>query len=219
MGSGQQEFKILSYSTDKDNYNFKKLSESLEIEVLPVLLPWTSDFYPKSVSVYETIKNLNKDTIILVCDAYDVLPINGATNEKLFNQIKESFDLNKITFNSEKNCYPNTSLLPLNPYVNSNWKYLNGGIYVGRVKNILNMLETLLPNMKGIIDQEVFSNSYIKGEFNIDIDHQCKVFQTLYQLDPNDLKFEDEIITNNLTNTKPLLVHGNGGSDLSKFLK
>lgn len=211
-------FKIYTYATHSDNSVFKKLSSTLEIEILPELLPWTWDFYPKSLSVYETLKKIDGETIVLVCDAYDVLPINGVTNDILFTSIKSNFDLDKITFNAEKNCYPNPRLIPQYPQVNSLWKYLNGGIYVGKAKNITNMLENLLPKMRGIIDQEIFSVSYVKGEFGIDIDYQCKIFQTLFMLDNNDLSWENGIITNTITNTVPLLVHGNGKSDMSLFI-
>jgi hypothetical protein len=219
MDSNRERFKIYTYCTDVNNTVFKQLSSQLQIELLPILKPWTWDFYPKSLSLYETLKNVDGDIIVLVCDSYDVLPITGVTNETLLNKIINEFNLDKITFNAEKNCYPNPNLKNQYPNVESVWKFLNGGIYVGRVKNVISMLEVSLPKMKGIIDQEIFSTLYVNNECNIEIDYNCKVFQTLFMLEDNDLTVSENQIKNNKTGHFPILVHGNGKSSLSKFLK
>jgi len=215
----KNEFKIFTYCTDRDNNIFKALTSQLHIELLPELIPWTKDFYPKSFSLLQALKGIDLETYVLVCDAYDVLTIKNLTNEKLFNVIKNNFDLEKIIFNAEKNCYPNTGLINLYPNVDSSWRFLNAGIYVGKARNIINMLENLLPKMKGRMDQEIFSISYVNKEFNIDIDFKCKVFQTLVGLNNNDLKIDDDKIINNKTGTMPVLIHGNGNSGIKNFLK
>jgi hypothetical protein len=218
MGLGQPEFKIYTYSTDIKNSVFKQLTTQLDVEVLPILTEWRWDFYPKSLSLYETLKNVDGETIVLVCDAYDVLPINGITNDILLQKIISEFDLDKITFNAEKNCYPNTSLEKYYPNVGSIWKYLNAGLYVGKVKNIIRMVESALPKMMGVIDQEIFSIMYLNNDLNIEIDYTCKVFQTLYMIEDNDLTIDNDKIINNKTGGTPLLLHGNGKSPLNKFL-
>jgi hypothetical protein len=63
-----QEFKIYTYCTDVNNSVFKQLTSQLDIEVLPILVPWSWDFYPKSLSLYETLKNVDGETIVLICD-------------------------------------------------------------------------------------------------------------------------------------------------------
>ena len=213
-----KDFLIFTYCTDIDNQVYKKLSSQLEITLLPISLPWSWDFYPKSYSLLENIKLVPPKTIVLVCDSYDVLPIAGLTNKSLFDSIKSNFDLNKIIFNAEKNCYPNIDLIDLYPKVNSDWCYLNGGIYVGKAYKIRLMLEGLLPKMAGVIDQEIFSIAYINKEYEIEIDYECKVFQTLYLLEETDLIIKDNKIINNKTNSNPSFIHGNGGSGIEKFL-
>jgi len=183
--------------------------------MLPILTNWSWDFYPKSLSVQTTLKTLNDDDVVLVCDAHDVLPLSGLSNDILFNKIKDNFNLDNITFNAEKNCYPDKNLIPRYPNVNSEWKYLNAGIYVGKVKNILTMLETSLPKIKNNMDQNSFSILYVNSEFNIDIDYECKVFQTMFKLNPEDLTIIDGKIYNNKTKTNPVLFHGNGKSNLN----
>jgi len=212
-----KDFLIFTYCTDVDNQVYKKLSSQLEITLLPILLPWSWDFYPKSYSLLENIKLVPPETIVLVCDSYDVLPIPNLTNEGLFSAIKHNFNLDKITFNAEKNCYPNIDLVDLYPRIKSEWKYLNAGIYVGKAGNILTMLESLLPKIKYTIDQEIFSIAYINNQNNIDIDYKCKVFQTLYMLSEDDLTIDGYKIINNKTNSSPVLIHGNGKSNLENL--
>jgi hypothetical protein len=208
-------FKIFTYATDIRNDNFKKLSKNLDINILPILCNWSWDFYPKSFSVYETIKNLEEDCFILVCDAYDVLPLKDINNEDLYHKLTGNLDLNKITFNAEKNCYPDTSIINKYPQCNTPWKFLNAGVYFGKVGKIKNMLEIILPRIKNSDDQKQFSHCYVNREFDIALDTECKVFQTMYMLNPLDLSYKNNKITNNITKTEPILFHGNGNSDLS----
>jgi hypothetical protein len=208
-------FHILTYSTESHNENLNLLTNNLNVFMLPILTDWTWDFYPKSLSVQTTLKTLNDDDVVLVCDAHDVLPLSGLSNDILFDKIKDNFNLDKITFNAEKNCYPDINLIPQYPNVNSEWKYLNAGIYVGKVKNVLTMLENSLPKIKNNMDQNIFSILYVNSEFNIDIDYECKVFQTMFELNPEDLTIIDGKIYNNKTKTNPVLFHGNGKSNLN----
>lgn len=212
-----QEFKILTYTTNQLNNNLTKLKNRLDIEILPNLLEWTSDYYAKSYSVFERLKNFNKDTIVLVCDAYDVLPVNSVNNQILYESIVNNFDLDKITFNSEKNCYPDGWLVSDYPHTDSDWKYLNAGIYVGKSSNILKLLEEALPKMIGSMDQRVFSHLFVSNLHNIDLDYECKIFQSLYMLSDDDLIINGDTIINSKTKTKPLLIHGNGGSMINNI--
>lgn len=214
-----ENFKILTYATNQINDNFIKLKNALDIVILPELVEWSWDFYPKSYSVFETLKTFDKDTVVLVCDAYDVLPVNGANNSLLYKSIVNNFDLDKITFNSEKNCYPDGWLVNNYPLTDSDWKYLNAGIYVGKAGNILKLLENALPNMIGSMDQRVFSHLFVSNLHNIDLDYDCKVFQSLYMLSDDDLIIDGDIVINTKTKTKPLLIHGNGDSNFKHFLK
>ena len=209
---------ILTYSTDTNNEILKKSSSTLGTELLPVLIQWTQDFYAKSYSVYEAVKKLEDEDLVLVYDAYDVLPINEATNKKLLDKITESFDLDKITFNAEKNCYPINELAQLYPNTSSPWKFLNAGLYVGKVKKVKVLLEKALPLIKeSKMDQAAFSLMFVEGKHDIALDYECKVFQTLYMLSLGDLTIKNKEIINNIFNTKPLLIHGNGRSGIEFF--
>ena len=205
-------FKILCYTTDNNNINFINLQKTLNIINLPKYNIWTSDFYYKSLAVLNYLNQYDNDDIIMVCDAHDVFGINNINNELLCTSIMNNFNIDSITFNAEKNCYPDNNLKNIYPNLNSKWNYLNAGLYVGKSANIKNMLISALPEIKNSMDQRIFTKYYLNNVFNIKLDFKCKVFQTLYMLDDNDLSINNNIITNNNFNTQPLLLHGNGNS-------
>ena len=218
--------KVLTYATDLNHGNLRHLQSAIAAKVLPVLLPWTMDFYPKSYSVNEYLKNgsLDGEDLVLVCDAYDVLCINFCSIDLLEEKIRFYFDLDKITFNAEVNCYPDGSLAQLYPAVDGKWKYLNGGIYVGKVKNILSMLDILMPKIKNSDEQLQFSKFFFEEDL-INLDYECKVFQTLYhsfvgsEINWSDFEIKDNLVYNKYFKTLPLLFHGNGKVNMSSLIQ
>lgn len=214
--------KVLTYATDIDNLNILDLQSTLNAEILPTLLPWTMDFYPKSYAVREYLRDYDIDleTLILVCDAYDVLCMNNCSLKKLEEKIISYFDLDKVTFNAEINCYPDSKLSIFYPHVDGKWKYLNAGMYVGKAKNIISMLDQVLPKMIGSMDQLEFSKFFLEKNL-INLDYRCEVFQTLYSgtiggdIDFSDFIIDGQLIYNKHYNTLPLLFHGNGKINMS----
>jgi hypothetical protein len=212
--------KVLIYATDLNHGNIEHLTSSLGADILPILLPWTMDFYPKSYSVYNYIKSLNSKEQILVCDAYDVIALNKCTNKLLEENILNFFNNNKVTFNAETNCYPDSSLAQRYPDTDSKWKYLNAGIYTGRVENVLQMLDLVLNKMVNSMDQLEFSKLFLDSKL-INLDYECKVFQTTYSgsvggyVDINDFIIKNGKIYNKQYDTMPLLFHGNGKTNMS----
>lgn len=215
--------KVLIYSTDLNHGNIEHLASSIGAEILPIMLPWTMDFYPKSYSVYQYLKNLNSKEHVVVCDAYDVIALNKCTNKLLEENILSFFDDNKVTFNAEINCFPDGSLAGRYPDTNSKWKYLNAGIYTGKVENILQMLDLVLSKIVNSMDQLEFSKLFLDSTL-IDLDYECKTFQTLYSgsvggsVDVSDFIVKDGNIYNKHYNTVPLLFHGNGKTDMRNLL-
>lgn len=216
--------KIITYATDYNHSNIKLLTKKLQIELVPNCVSWDSHFYAKAYCIYQFIKQYDEDELILSIDGYDVLPLNGCNLELLEEQIIKYFDINKVTFNAETNCYPDHSLAKLYPVSNSKWKYLNAGMFVGKNKNVQRMYESVLDNIKKSMDQLQFSLLYINSDL-INLDHQCCVFQTLYdgKIGGN-FNTEDFIldvtkkeIINKHFNSKPLLFHGNGKVNMSKL--
>lgn len=214
---------IVTYATDINHINIKYLKQKIPIHILTDSTKWTKTFYAKHFAVNKFIQNFDMNELILCCDAYDVMPMNNCSINKLEDSINLYFDLNKITFNAETNCYPDKNLIKKYPHHDSKWKFLNAGIYVGTVKNILKLYEKTLDSIKHTMDQLIFTIEFLESKNTIDLDYECKVFQTLFNIDRRNMNIDDfiikdKILVNKYFNTTPLLFHGNGRTNMSKLL-
>lgn len=223
--------KIITYANNYNNHIFHILQNKLGVEPLDTL-GGNFQLYHKIIAVDKYIANLNDSEVIVFLDAFDVLPVNGVNIERLDYAISKYMDLEKITFNSEVNCAPDPSLSKYFSNIPGEWKYLNSGMYVGRVgqlkpllSEIINTYLKKLPSdvqplhdvMGDFNDQLVFIKQYIKNSQTIALDYNCIVLQTLFcgyvHCPPyHKLKIDyvNKTIFNTITRTYPLLVHGNG---------
>jgi len=220
---------------------FKALEDILEIE--PINGPGGKfELYHKIIAVDSYIQHLPDDELIVFLDAFDVLPVNNVNKNRLEYAIEKTYNLEKITFNAEVGCYPSYDMAKYFDHIPGEWKYLNSGMYVGKVKklkpylcNIIEVyIKTLKPNRSYSVeyakwnynDQTYCMKEYIKDNSMIDLDYNCNIFQTLYAgkgffAPPHHklyIDYEKKIIKNTSTNTYPLLVHGNGKVVLDSIL-
>jgi hypothetical protein len=215
---------ILGYCTDINHQNISFLKNRLpSLEIINSNeIELSQTFYAKSYYILEKIKTYNKNDYVIVCDLYDVLPLWYTNIDSLYESIKINFDLDKITFNAEVGCYPDCSIANSYPKQNYKWKYLNAGLYFGKVLNIINMLNISIDKIKTEMDQLVFSKLFLSSNL-IALDYECRVFQSVYEgtiggsMNLNDFYIQDNIIYNKYFNTKPLFFHGNGKTNMSKL--
>lgn len=132
----------------------------------------------------------------------------------------------KIIYSAEKACYPIESMAPLFPQTKSPWKYLNGGNYCGEIKLLIEFFDKYgLNKYKGDINgQKEQSESFLKAkldEFPIELDDQCKYFQSIAFEDPGDFYLDEDGkgIVNNITGSIPCVYHGNGRTDMTPIYK
>jgi hypothetical protein len=224
--------RIITYATHKDNFNLQFLKEKLNIELLEELLPWRDmwqgkyyyDFYARAYSTHQFVSSLDPEELVVMMDAYDVLPLNNCNPESLENKIKSCFDINKVTFCAESNCFPEASLAEKYPDQSYVWKYLNAGIFAGKAKAINLMLSITLPKISGSMDQLEFSNLFLESDL-INLDYECNIFQSLFtdnstrNIHWDHYEVKEKTIKNKIHNTYPLLFHGNGGIDMSELVQ
>jgi hypothetical protein len=217
--------KILTYVTDADNSNLKLLQQRLPVYLVPNYIAWCGSFYAKAYGVNEFIQPLPDDELIVVCDGYDVLPFNGCTIETLKTAIETHFDANKVTFNAETNCFPNAALANKYPDVSSKWRYLNAGLFAGRVRAVKKMYATALKDIVRVgYDQHALSLLFLERPDLLALDYRCQVFQALYsgrmggKVNMSDFAIEAGIIRNKQFNSTPLLFHGNGLTDMTELM-
>ena len=144
---------------------------------------------------------------ILFSDCYDVIAMRPAN--EIWQKYRNHFN-NKVVFSAEKFCWPNKSLEKVYPETNSNYKYLNSGGFFGPVKEILKIIDD--PINATSDDQLYYTEKFLSNKYNIELDYECKIFQTLggssisqFNLNLNKSSFTNEY------GHDPGLVHGNGG--------
>lgn len=207
--------RVVTYATDHQNPYLGHIVNKLEAEILPEYLPWTYDFFAKAFAIHTAVSHSNEDGLFLCLDGYDILALNGCNKQALQKKIEKCFDLDKVTFNAETNCYPDDSIASLYPTCCSDWKYLNAGIFVGRASVIKKMLELTMHKIINSMDQLEYSKLYLETDL-INLDIKCEVFQTLFRKEYgqeicwNDFEIKDKMIMNKQFKTFPLLFHGNG---------
>jgi hypothetical protein len=216
-------FKIITFASDETNPIFKLLKSKLPLTLLSCE---NFDWAGKNTTpvLLNFLNTLSEDDLVLLCDSYDVLPLNDCTVDKLYNSILNNFDLTKITFNAETQCFPDKDLEDKYPIAPNKWRYLNGGLMTGKVKNLKNLLEIII-SKKFEINQKIYAELFLTTNL-IDLDYECRVFQTLLagpypnypEIDMNDFIIEEKVITNKYFKTKPLLFHGNGSVRLAPLL-
>lgn len=202
-------YKILGLNTIWKGGDMNDIGCGQKINLLrEELLNWTSDKLKK--------------TIILITDSYDVIFTTNQT-EILHKYHKLIGKTNSILFSGEKFCWPDRSLSKKYPKVNSSFKYLNAGGFIGNAYEILHLLD--IPIKDTDDEQLYYTNKYLhflQNDVNycnkIQIDYNCEIFQTLNGFCNVNIDFQIKTnqILNLETNSHPCILHGNGPAE-TKF--
>jgi hypothetical protein len=175
----------------------------------------TGNFGIKLKEVQEFIMRpeLNEDDIVLFTDAYDV--IYGGSRDEI---IKRYIHLNKpIVFGCEKYCNPDPRLDCHYTYRDTEFPYLNSGLFIGRVWAIRKCMETYKYNDKHD-DQFFWTLQFLNKSNLITLDYKNSLFLNTAGISIDDIHWDGRSATYNGKN--PLFVHINGPdkSDLKYFL-
>ena len=164
-------------------------------------------------------------TIILFSDSYDVINVSTKTEilNKYYNIINHNPNI--ILFSTEKICWPNPLLEKYYPQTEYSYKFLNSGGFIGNAKCILEIIKE--QNIKDNDDDQLyytkiflFNNKSLTTNKKIQLDYNCEIFQTLNNA-INDITINNSNnrLTNNIFNTKPCLIHGNGPKNIKQLLQ
>jgi len=154
------------------------------------------------------------DDLILFTDCFDVI-----FNDHVENIIRKYNKFSgKIVFAAEIYCWPDKSLTdqytPPRNNETSRYRYLNSGGFIGSYTDICNIFEDDEEIKDTDDDQLYYTNKYLSKEYNIILDRQCEIFQTLNgSKDVLEINLEKSHICNSETTTVPSILHGNGGGD------
>lgn len=136
---------------------------------------------------------------------------------------------NKVVYSVEKAVWPPTAYMhnAWNEYysikqLETPWKYLNGGGYCGPIDLLISFYEkgglsTLRGNINGQGEQAIAYLNLVKDGFPVELDTDCKLFQTVAFEDPGDFQVTPETFKNLKTGAEPCNLHGNGRTDMTKL--
>ena len=183
----------------------------IQIEVLGMGLPYKGNGQKLSY-LKKHLKNIPDDHIVMFIDAYDCLIL--ANQEQILNKFLRANT--QCVISAETNLYPHTQLMNRYPISPTKFKYLNSGSIIGYAGYLKKLLKSLKPINKRGSDQGQLMIYYIDHQDEIVLDFFCELFIPLHQIDLSELELNPETHTVHclITDTKPCVVHGNGGGKL-----
>lgn len=194
----------------------------------PVILgwgkPWTGlGCKPKLLK--QAIDNgiITADHIIFA-DAFDVWFADHPL--VLLGSARANYPDSGIVWNAEKDCFPDRELAKFHPQTESPFKYLNSGLSIGCIDAYMECLTEMkvdewVPDYQDSNgrwhhrnDQNDWMLRFLfgqcPGQVKMSLDSNCEIFQTLTNVQPEELKFFDAGVWNNTTSSRPLAFHANG---------
>ena len=150
------------------------------------------------------IDSLHDDDVVLFVDGYDVI-----INDSLSTILERYEDMGAdIIFAAERQCWPDATMSPQFPVALTPYKYLNSGVYMGRVGALKEFLNEAVPNDSDdqLWMQKRFLSSDWQSTGSANLDYEGYIFQC-----DDDV----EIINGQISNGMccPCIYHGNGGDD------
>lgn len=151
-------------------------------------------------------------------DSYDSFCL-GPMHEAL-EKVGKQVPFFRVTFSTEKACYPHSEYANEFPNPGHQWRYLNGGGWYCMRSAFLKMVERSVPDVT-VNDQAWFQQQYINNNERKQISLEAKpdVFQTIGFEHPDDFAYRQGRLINLETLTKPIFIHGNGKTPLSHIYK
>jgi len=231
----------LTYATHpgKDDKFCKAVESAIQHEVPLRILGWGKKWKgltQKLEGSLEALRLLPPSCTIVFTDAYDVLYSDGLAGIKSkFSSMGEP-----VLFSGECGCWPQIARdngkgsICLDDYPTSPtpYRYLNSGQWIAPAGKALEIFEALIEEAKvyskryhvpisKINDQEMVSDMYIDGRFDIKLDHRNEIFQAMHatykepleKCDPwPEMANVDGVWENKEYGTSPSIFHFNGGN-------
>lgn len=128
-----------------------------------------------------------------------------------------------ILYSTEKACYPYPEYNVKHPASTSPWKFLNGGGVCGSLELMIEYFQKYRlhdvgsKNGQAYLQERLFDAG--ADGFPVRLDFDCNVFQTLAFADDSEFSWVDGLLYNKVTGTTPIVLHGNGLTDMSHIYK
>lgn len=162
-------------------------------------------------------RSFKEEDRILFVDAYDVLMAGPV--EEIWSAYRECGSP-QLLVAAEKNCFPYPDMADDFPEVNSPYRYLNSGGFMGTPSAILEAINWMEDDLVKEIcrvstDQGYVVRYYLEfyKEKNIVLDVDCRLFNCMIKVRwDTELEFKKGRYYNCVTQTYPCVLHFNGGT-------
>ena len=158
------------------------------------------------------INNLPDHDVILFADGYDTF-----TTKEIEEIERRYLEFQcKVLFGAEEWCWPDKNLSDQFPHSETPYRYLNSGLFIGRVDELKKILEE--PILDNEDDQLYYQRRFLSGEFDIKLDYEGYIFQCYDPLVCNDKSGSTssnsiDAMYNPITKCFGCMYHGNGGDE------
>jgi hypothetical protein len=183
------------------------------------LIGWEGhqNFGVKLREVSDFLKNpeLKQDDIVLFTDAYDVVYCG---NHKEI--IEKYMGFNKpIIFGCEKHCNPDPKRASEYKFTDTEFPYLNSGMYIGRVWALRKCILEYKYNDKDD-DQRFWTSRFFENPDLIGLDYKNDLFLNTVDMDERLFFLDNEEYISIYRSANPIFVHVNGPDkrSLNKYL-
>jgi len=147
--------------------------------------------------------------IVAFVDGFDCLFVRDpAPMEKEFLQTGR-----KVLMASEVCCAPDHNLVDAFPLVDTPYRFLNSGCYIGRAADLRELLAQI-DYTQSRSDQLLLCRYYVQQTGRLSLDHVCQFFQCLHYAEEH-LVETPHGLQNRFTGSLPYVIHGNGNTDMS----
>jgi hypothetical protein len=139
----------------------------------------------KDNSLKKYLEKLQPDEIVLFSDGYDTLFIGN--EDEILERYEKVTDYKTVLIAAEINCYPASLFAEKYPKVEGPYKYVNSGGFIGRIEQIVQLLDDIenINLWAEDFDEKIFEWSnqylwtwaYLKQRQHITLDTNCVLFQ------------------------------------------
>ena len=150
------------------------------------------------------LESLHDGDVVLFVDGYDVI-----INDTLPTILERYEDMGAdIIFAAERQCGPDATMSPQFPEASTPYKYLNSGVYMGKVSYLKAFFNEAVPNDSDdqLWMQKRFLSPAWQSTGSANLDYEGYIFQCDDDID---------VINGQISNGMccPCIYHGNGGDD------
>jgi hypothetical protein len=207
---------------------FQRKGESLEVLGLELNceigqdLPHVRRLGVKLHLIYEFVHraHLAADDIVVFCDAYDVVFCGDrATVAERFEAMGHA-----VVFGAELGCYPDGWKAGLYPPAPNAFKFLNSGLFAGRVAALRECMRDYAYTADCIEhevnDQQWWTDVFLSGKHDMVLDYEHALFLNCVWIDEGKITIDSpesgDVVR--IGSATPQFLHGNGpGKDTQQF--